>query len=228
MAPRMFGLAHLKLGGLLAGAVLALAGCSGGSWITNGPEQAMNPTNQHPILVDSEVSALPVQGESEFDPATLAGLDEFVDGYLARGRGMLDIGVQAGADQQAQLMSQAEAIADYAHARGVASSALKVHALEQGGEAGIVIKYERYVVRPPVCPDFSRSPEFNPRNTPTSNFGCASQRDLALMTGNPAHLVTAAEFDRRDAQRTGLAVRAYRAGESASSKYDLNTSSFTN
>lgn len=228
MAPRMFGSAHLKLGGMLAGAVLALAGCSGGSWITNGPEQATNARTQNPILVDSEVSALPVQGEGEFDPAALPGLDEFVDGYLARGRGMLDIGVQAGADGQAQLMSQAEAIAGYAQERGVPSSALRVHALDQGGKAAIVIKYEKFVVRAPVCPDFSEEPGFNPRNTPTTNFGCASQRNLALMVGNPAHLVTAAEFDRRDAARTALAVREYRAGEAASSKYDLNTSSFTN
>lgn len=59
------------------------------------------------------------------------------------------------------------------------------------GTARIVITRTKAVV--PGCPDWSAKSDFNPGNATSSNFGCASNSNLAAMVANPEHLINGAD-----------------------------------
>jgi pilus assembly protein CpaD len=48
---------------------------------------------------------------------------------------------------------------------------------------------ERYVVTPPDCPNWSKSPSSDHANTLPSNFGCADATNLGLMVADPRDLL---------------------------------------
>jgi pilus assembly protein CpaD len=219
--------------GAVIGGVVCLVGCEAviahiDEEYGNGPEHAIVPSSAHPIFVDSEVTTLAIRGGGlsdeggEFDAAALGELDGFLDDFIAQGSGSLDVTVALGEGGQSRLVRETEAIAKYALARGVSRSMLNIRAVS-GGEEGeaIALNYERINVRLPECGDWSKPSPYNPRNTQYSNFGCADQRNLGLLVANPADLAGAATYERRDATRTALVIRAYRAGDATQSEYDL-------
>ena len=63
--------------------------------------------------------------------------------------------------------------------------------------------YLRYVAEAPACGDWSTNLAHEPMNLPYPNFGCATQRNLAVSVANPADLLgprseTARSSERRD------------------------------
>lgn len=237
--PALASAMMLVLAGCIPGAVIGAAVCLVGCDAViahideeygNGPEQAIAPENLHPIFVDSEVTTLTVKGGGlgdrggEFDASALTELDGFLAGYLAHGSGPLDIAVALGEGGRSSLVHETEAIAKYALARGILRGNLNIRAVEpsEDGEA-IMLNYERFTVRLPECGDFSKASPYNPRNTPHSNFGCATQRNFGLMVANPADLVGMTTFGPRDATRSALVIRAYRQGDATQSEYNLST-----
>lgn len=52
----------------------------------------------------------------------------------------------------------------------------------------IVLQLERYVARDLNCPDWSKSPGYDGKNTPHSNLGCATSTNIQLMVANPRDL----------------------------------------
>lgn len=221
--------------GAVIGGVVCLVGCDAviahiDEEYGNGPEQAISPQDTHPIFVDSEVTTLVVKGGGlgdhggEFDAGALTELDGFLEGYLAQGSGPLDIAVALGEGGRSSLVYETEAIAKYALARGIPRGNLNIRAVgpSEDGEA-IVLNYERFTVRVPECGDFSKASPYNPRNTPHTNFGCATQRNLGLMVANPADLAGMTTFEPRDATRSALVIRSYRQGDTTQSNYNLST-----
>ena len=79
------------------------------------------------------------------------------------------------------------------------------------------IKDEQIFVRLPDCGDFSM--RYNFRNLVSRNWGCAHQRNRGLMMANPADLVGAVAFERRDPARTAKVIRDYRRGKATLSDY---------
>jgi pilus assembly protein CpaD len=53
----------------------------------------------------------------------------------------------------------------------------------------MTVVVERYVVTPPDCPNWSKSPAGDHSNTLPSNFGCADATNLGLMVADPRDLV---------------------------------------
>jgi pilus assembly protein CpaD len=63
----------------------------------------------------------------------------------------------------------------------------------------------------PGCPDFSRYAGTDPTNSTTSNYGCASNANLAAMVANPMDLVRGASGDEVYDPRVGSrAIDSYR------------------
>lgn len=63
----------------------------------------------------------------------------------------------------------------------------------------------------PGCPDFTRNGTAEFEGSATSNYGCASNANLAAMVANPLDLVRGQnETDTTDVQTAGRAVGAYR------------------
>ncbi|MCZ6605855.1 MAG: CpaD family pilus assembly lipoprotein [Alphaproteobacteria bacterium] len=70
----------------------------------------------------------------------------------------------------------------------------------------------RYLVIPPECPNLASSTALNPNNLLSSNFGCATETNLALMIANPADLVHGGELQPGDGRLLANGVELYRAG----------------
>lgn len=52
----------------------------------------------------------------------------------------------------------------------------------------VVVSAERYIARAHNCSDWSKTTGYDPNNTPHSNFGCATARNLSSMIVNPRDL----------------------------------------
>jgi pilus biogenesis lipoprotein CpaD len=83
---------------------------------------------------------------------------------------------------------------------------------EQVGAPGrsVEIVATTYSVRLPECPDWTRSPAFDPRNLPLSNLGCANAVNLGLMIADPADLAQGRPLGPADGIREAEAVVRYR------------------
>lgn len=81
----------------------------------------------------------------------------------------------------------------------------------EGVEANhLLLMVDRYVVTPPACPDWSGSPQTPHTNTPSSNFGCATMTNFALMVDSPRDLLTGRALGPATGDQPLGAVQRYR------------------
>jgi pilus assembly protein CpaD len=59
------------------------------------------------------------------------------------------------------------------------------------GTARVVVTRAKATV--PGCPDWSANNDFNPHNASSSNYGCATNANIAAMVADPEHLLKGAE-----------------------------------
>jgi pilus assembly protein CpaD len=77
------------------------------------------------------------------------------------------------------------------------------------GTARVVISRTRATV--PGCPDWSSNSDFNPNNGLSSNYGCATNSNLAAMIANPEDLIRGADATGSTVVMTSSkAIDAYR------------------
>jgi len=79
----------------------------------------------------------------------------------------------------------------------------------------LLVVIERYVVTPPNCPNWTKSPSDDHENAQTSNFGCSDVTNLGLMVADPRDLVIGRQLGPAGAAQAGLAVQRYRAGQTS-------------
>ena len=79
----------------------------------------------------------------------------------------------------------------------------------------LLVVVERYVVTPPDCPNWTKSPSGDHENAQTSNFGCSDATNLGLMVADPRDLVIGRQLGPAGAAQAGLAIQRYRAGQTA-------------
>jgi pilus assembly protein CpaD len=96
--------------------------------------------------------------------------------------------------------------------RGIGAKVLPARDTGIGADQ-IVIKVERYVVTPPNCPDWTKSPTENHDNTVASNFGCATTTNLGLMVADPRDLVVGRTLGPEEGDPAIAAIDRYRAGK---------------
>jgi len=77
----------------------------------------------------------------------------------------------------------------------------------------LLVVVERYVVTPPDCPNWTKSPSDDHENAQSSNFGCADANNLGLMVADPRDLVIGRQLGPAGAAQAGLAIQRYRAGQ---------------
>ena len=81
----------------------------------------------------------------------------------------------------------------------------------------IRVHADRTVVTAPSCPDWSKPEADEPNNLPSSNYGCATEANLAAMIANPADLVKPTVGGKADGAAAARAVELYRSGNLAKS-----------
>jgi pilus assembly protein CpaD len=79
----------------------------------------------------------------------------------------------------------------------------------------LLVVVERYIVTPPDCPNWTKSPSESHENALSSNFGCATLTNLGLMVADPRDLVIGREMGPEAAEHAGLAIQRYREGKTA-------------
>lgn len=71
----------------------------------------------------------------------------------------------------------------------------------------------RHVVTPPTCPNWSKRPDEDFGNTPSSNIGCATTTNLGLMVANPSDLLSGNPTSPADGELSAFRVESYRHGQ---------------
>ena len=85
------------------------------------------------------------------------------------------------------------------------------HQGEEGGGT-LSLGFREYAAIASPCGDFRENLGYNPNNVLATNFGCASQNNLAAALANPRDLVEARSGDAADSERARGFIQRYRAG----------------
>jgi pilus assembly protein CpaD len=80
-------------------------------------------------------------------------------------------------------------------------------AVPQGSLRIVVTRASAFV---PGCPDWASKSSINPTNATSSNYGCATNSNLAAMVADPNDLIKGARNDRHDPSAATKAIRTYR------------------
>jgi pilus assembly protein CpaD len=77
----------------------------------------------------------------------------------------------------------------------------------------VMLTFARAVATAPECGIFTEDFAFAPRNRNTPNFGCSTQRNLAVMIADPRDLVEPRPLEPADMARRHTVIEAYRQGK---------------
>jgi pilus assembly protein CpaD len=72
-----------------------------------------------------------------------------------------------------------------------------------------VVEVARTLVTLPPCPNWSKPPQLDFANAPSSNFACATETNLGLMVANPTDLASARSLSGTPGQPAVAAVQRY-------------------
>lgn len=194
----------------LACASLALAGC-----VDDYTAAAIhNPSTHHPIGYGTSPETLFVElGPSHLGLSRNQSTDvwRFVNRYKKESTGSLRIeapGSAGGHMTASRALRQVEEIVQDA---GVDPRAVQLARL--GGKSGhagaLTLSYDRTVAVPPDCGDWSDDLGKNRERLPYNNFGCATQRNLALTVANGRDLQMPQEETPRSSERRSANWSAY-------------------
>ena len=208
---------------LLATAAMALSGCRPGeeepgvhvaSWAMVDARQ------RHPIVVTNEPANLDLRvaaGTHGLSPGQRAQAIDFFRRYRGSGSdtARLAIGVPSGG---ANDVAAVRALADLrviVRDSGIAETEVSVHPYRAGRSANAPIKlsFARFVAEAPECGAWPDNLASDRRNLPYANFGCASQRNLAVQIANPADLVGPRTMSPAAAERRDTVYEKYVAGK---------------
>jgi len=175
---------------------------------------------RHPIGFKPRGESLEVEvpaGAEGLSPNQHVDVYRFLRRYRHEAVGRLVLTVPTGVRDQAAVAQSlqeiqrqvAEAGIDYRLVRGAP------HDARSAGTPAIKLGYKRPVAVPPPCDDWSRDVGRNEERTPYPNWGCATQRNLALMVDNARDLGQPQAEDPRSGERRSVTWSAYVGGNGA-------------
>ena len=170
--------ATLAAPALLLALPLALAACGGGQARTE--DHRIN----HPIAVARTVSTLALASDGRGGVAADAeGLRRFVVEHARRGHGPVEVrGAPADVAAAARLLAGA----------GLRAADLLPIPSASGPGGGVTLRFDAHAALPSECGAFASDRDSlfaNPHNRVSSEWGCATQRNLGLMISDPADLL---------------------------------------
>jgi pilus assembly protein CpaD len=183
---------------LLATAAAGLSGCRPGEEASGHVAgwAMIDARQRHPIEVSNEPAHLSLRIAPNADgltPQQRAQAIDFFRGYRSTGSdaGRLAVSVPSGG---ANDLAAVRAIADLrviARDAGMPEANVTVRPYRAGRDPSAPIKmsYARFIAEAPECGIWSENLAHDPRSLPYSNFGCATQRNLAVQIANPADLL---------------------------------------
>ncbi len=184
---------------------------------TNGPTIAADPRANHPIVVEPGMRALKVvfvSPASGLRTDDALRLDAFVRDYLQSGNGKISILAPRSGDAEGAIRFFGQRLAS----AGVAPSQILVGTSEGAGDGQVEFSFISYSARTDTCGDWSRNASDTASNLPLSDFGCATQHNLAAMVADPRDLVEPRGMGEIDATRRTTVVGKYERGEITSAQ----------
>lgn len=179
-----------------------------------------NPATHHPIAFSSSPETLLVeiaphrQGLSQNQAADVW---RFVERFKAESTGGIRIELPGSA--RSSVTKSLVQIEEIIHNAGVDPRAVEIVRL--GGKTGhagaIAISYDRTIAVPPDCGDWSDDLGKNRERLPYNNFGCATQRNLALTVNNGRDLQGPQQEAPRSSERRSAQWSEYIGGGAAAS-----------
>jgi pilus biogenesis lipoprotein CpaD len=181
----------------------------------NHDPRVAHPLNVEPGRADAVIRFVADSAVLELAQATK--LASFVDNFLSHGHGSLNVTIVEDGSPRQTLVARARVIGRLAGQRGLPAGALVVGygAAGQAGDAALptaLLRYDRFVVKLPTCPDWSGAANRRALNQNHSNFGCATQSMFGAMVSDPADLVRQRRAGKSDSERLHRVIRRFRDG----------------
>lgn len=200
--------ASLAVLGLLS--VTAVVGCAKDELFV----QLSDPHRRHPIGVTAETAAVEVGLPPEGHPIPanhFFDVAKFARRYRHEAKSPLVIAVPQRARQSRTISEGVRVVRSIVAQAGIPASSVRYMSKPRQGDGAetITLTYDRLAVVAPPCGDWSEHVVRNPQNLPSNNFGCASQRNLAVMVANPTDLLYPATETPRMSERRAAAFKAY-------------------
>jgi pilus assembly protein CpaD len=199
---------------LIVVGILSLAGCNTPTPSSGlGPAEISNavpPKRTHVELVALDHDVDFARGAKTVTASEVAGLSNFLrDNAVGEGDSVTVAGPNAASTLAAARRAAVLAELRMLHVHAVpatvtapVSSAVRVHV-------------DHVVVTAPQCPDWSKAEADNPDNSSSSNFGCATEANLAAMVANPADLARGRPSGVADGAALARGVELYQSGNLA-------------
>jgi pilus assembly protein CpaD len=157
-------------------------------------------------------------------------LAEFAKDFRDRNAGPIGIAVGATSPTDPAAVAFAGHIRDAFAAQGIPAAAVNVtlHPEWSSGAAHrATVMFPIYVAEVPDCGMTNEQPEINFYNQNMGNFGCATERNVALMAVNPLDLEQMQPPSGRWGQRSYDVVTKYASGQAIASPVEAQPSSTT-
>lgn len=208
MSRRLLPRASLVVLGLMAATIVV--GCARDELYV----QLSDPHRRHPIGVTAETAAVEVALPPEGTPIPanhFFDVAKFARRYRHEAKSPLVIAVPHRARQSRTISEGVRVVRSIVAHAGIPASSVRYTSKPRNGDGAetITLSYDRLAVVAPPCGDWSEHVVRNPQNLPSSNFGCASQRNLAVMVANPTDLLYPATETPRMSERRAAAFKAY-------------------
>lgn len=181
-----------------------------------------DPEKNHAIHFGQDTETLFVElphGGRRLSHSQAADVRRFAERFKAESTGQIRIAAPRSAGGRfavARSMSQVEEIVSGA---GIPRAAIRLHDYSGSNpEFGpaLRIAYNKPVAVPPHCEDFSKDMGVDRERLPTRNYGCATQRNLALMVANSRDLQHPQQSAPRSSERRSVTWTEYVGGGSTS------------
>jgi len=205
-------------------AATALTACQNPSPVAYQPP-ALSVEERYPIVLREEPVTLevPVAPTSQAMTAgQRAQIASFMRAYRKSGGGSLVVRTPSGTGNEVAALRVVDEIRSLATYAEVPAGSVKYYPYN-GRRTGsphppVVLAYSGVTAQTAECGDWSVNVAANYENKPYSNYGCASQRNLAAMVSNPRDLETQRAMDPASAERRQTVRGKYILGESTATR----------
>jgi pilus assembly protein CpaD len=175
-----------------------------------------DPIANHPITVEPSYQSIKVSySGGALAPADAPKLEAFLNDYRQHGNGKIAISVPAGAGMQQTVV----ALANQINETGISRDRILVATRDAGtGGSQVELNYISYQAHTAACGDWSENLAYTADNRTASNFGCATQHNMAMMVADPRDLMEPRPMDGSNAARRQAVIGNYEAGKPTSSE----------
>lgn len=195
-------------------AVLLAGSCA--APMNSGSDFSNDPVVNHPIAVEPHFASLKVNFSAANEgllPDDTGRFERFIADYMSRGSGSISISAPQGGDAGAAYRYFANRLFEM----GVPRSRILV-GTHEGADQRVEIGFIAYAAATGKCGDWSKNLGDTADNSPSPNFGCAVQQNIAAQVADPRDLTEMRDSDPSDAARRTVVLGNYEQGKITASE----------